>query len=208
MEFWYYILFPLLMIPFYARSARVRWTSIGIVVLVLCLLALNPNYYALFVVWLMGVAARRLHFPFRHSSVAFGLLALALVNSRIGFGPSHLRDLLIGVGCMLVIVSVHNGGGGITYGAALSKKMADFSYSLYCCHFPIVVFSVAILASRRDISVLSMQSRFLLATALTTFCLCATYGVSLFTEAKTTVYRKHLKGLIGNANRAEQSLCP
>jgi peptidoglycan/LPS O-acetylase OafA/YrhL len=207
MEFWYYILFPLLLIPFYARAARVRWTSIGILVLVLCLLAMNPNYYALFVVWLLGVAARRLHFPFRNSSVAFGLLALTLVNSRIGFGPSYLRDLVIGVGCMLVIVSVHNGGGGIACGAALSKKMANFSYSLYCCHFPIVVFSVAILASRRDVSMLSMQSRFLIAAALTTFCLCASYGISLFTEAKTAFFRNRLKSVMPAAIRATPKPC-
>jgi len=199
MEFWYYLLFPLLLIPFYARSVRTRWTSVGVLMLVLGLLAVNPTYYALFVVWLLGVAARRLYVPFRNSAVAFGLLALALINSRFGLGSSYLRELFIGVACMLVIVSVHNGGAGFQLGAALSKKMADFSYSLYCCHFPIIVLFTAILASRQDISSLSMPSRFIFAAVLTALCLGASYGVSLLTEANTAFFRDRLKLIMHTA---------
>jgi peptidoglycan/LPS O-acetylase OafA/YrhL len=131
MEFWYYILFPLLLLPFFQGCAKLRWKSIGFLVPVLVLLAVNgPDYYALFLVWLLGVAARRVSFSFRNSTMAFVLLLIALMNSRIGAGSGYVRNLLVGVGTTVVVIAVLNGGWGITCGAALSKRMANFSYTL------------------------------------------------------------------------------
>jgi len=197
-EFWYYLLFPLLLLPFFLKEAKSRWLCILTLVLLIVLLSRNMYYLALFVVWLMGVAARRIQIPFKNSALAFGALVLALVNSRIGMGSTYLQDLLIGMGCMMVIVAIQNGGRGIEWGAGFSKRMAGFSYSLYCCHFPALVFFVALLSRHRDVHALSWSGRLLLAGLVTAACIGLAYLVSVFTEARTAYFRNHLKGWLAS----------
>src|SRR5205814_4659966 len=128
-EFWYYILFPLLLLPFYAESRSSRLKYLGLLFPVVLLLATKPRYYALFVVWLLGVAARRINLPIRNSAFAFAVFCAALINSRVGIGSFYIRGLLVGLGAMLFIIAVMNGGRGVGGLAGFSKKMAGFSYT-------------------------------------------------------------------------------
>ena len=141
--------------------------------------------------------------PFRNSTIAFLLFLAALINSRIGFGSDYMRNLLVGLSTMLVIVTILNGGHGLAGKcfASVSKTMADFSYTLYCCHFSIVILFIAVLASSIDLETLSVSLRLLIATGLVGLCLASAYGLSRLSEARTPFFRKVLRKIVGTFNR-------
>ncbi len=153
-EFWYYVLFPCLacscLEPARFFQFRVRlWAGLcGLVVL-----ALLPRGMCLgFLVWLLGVVVWR----FRASSpqrfhrrlwVAFGLLfflaAMAYSKSaiwqlRLGLPEDLATGLTFGVlAVSLAWTPVPQSVPSVCIAAA--RRLADFSYSLYIVHFPVVL---------------------------------------------------------------------
>ncbi|MEI6336528.1 MAG: acyltransferase, partial [Methylococcaceae bacterium] len=166
MEFWYYFLFPALLLPFYIKSLQHRCISILLLIAIACLLSLNVEFYTLFLVWPLGVLIRRVRIPFCNTPFAFIVFFCLLFNSRYGYGSEYSRDLLMAIGCILVIASMLNGGYFPVFGAKFSKWAADFSYSVYCCHFPVITLVTAIIGINVNEATLTLSVRYQLFTGI------------------------------------------
>ena len=71
--------------------------------------------------------------------------------------------------------------------------MAGFSYSLYCCHLPALALAMSYLILHCDLSTMTAPQRYLVAAMFTGGCLVMSFGVSLFTEARTASIRAFAK---------------
>jgi peptidoglycan/LPS O-acetylase OafA/YrhL len=202
MEFWYYLLFPLLLLPWSRLPLPRRLGAAALLVAVGVLLARNTSFYTYFLIWLLGVAARTVRLPRLPSWAAFGLLGGTLAASRAAICPGYAGDLLVGLACMLVLVSVGEGGWFPQWGAAGSKRLADFSYSLYCCHFPVAAFGTALFLSPAHASAWPVAGRAAAGLSLAALCLAVSFAVSRITEARTAGIRAWLKRVLPFPDRS------
>lgn len=193
MEFWYYLIFPLVVIPFYTKFLHIRLLSIIALIPILYLLSLNIEFYILFTVWLLGVFARKVKLPIYSTVPAFFVLLLFLINARFGFGNNYIRDLLVGLGCVLIIAAVLNGGYFPKFGHVLHKRFSDFSFSVYCFHFPVVAFILAYLNINVNQSTLPIAERYALFLIICVFSLGLSFMLSRITEAHTPRIRDLIK---------------
>jgi len=144
-EAWYYLLFPLILLPL--RSFRTPTASAAIMLtLGLLICVVLPQTMVLSgSLWLMGVALFLFNRYVNVSRRACAITALIAVPLFVGclwrartLGSTSLEsDLSVGIsfsillGCLIRIESAPK------FTAALSKKFADFSYTLYLTHFPL-----------------------------------------------------------------------
>jgi len=154
-EFWYYILFPLMAVaaaqigehPTVTR--RIACALIAVMVLLFVPFSMLPGY----VVWLFGVtvfAARRSlgAFAARNfyaaATAAFGLFAVLLAFSRMRVIPGvdwGVPDLLLGIAfatvCAVLVSRPERSAESRL--DRISDGLAQFSYTLYLSHFPLVM---------------------------------------------------------------------
>jgi peptidoglycan/LPS O-acetylase OafA/YrhL len=193
MEFWYYVTFPLLLIPLYAQTWNKRVIYLFALAPILYLLSLNGEFFALFAVWLLGVFSRKIRLPIKNTLLAFFFLTLFLANARFGYGGQYIRDLLVGAGCTLVIAAILNGGFFPLTGSNFSKTASGFSYSVYAFHFPIIALTVSAMQFNVNESTTSIAYRYTAFILVCLLCIGISYVLSRITEARTLDVRDFLK---------------
>jgi len=192
-EFWYYLAGPLLFVLIFAPT---RWRLLpGVGALALLVWFLPASILIYFLVWLLGDA---LYFANRRALVPLWvsliLFALSFSVARLQWlNIPYLSDLLIGVSFALVINSAARGSRRLP-GHGLSRKAADFSYSVYLCHFPFLVFALSAFYSATGTGL--QGPRTLLSSGLFLLMLVLAYVwaflVSLATERQTPRIRQWL----------------
>lgn len=140
-EFWYYVLFPLLVTGLGGPGARSVPSRIVCLALLGAGLALLPPALLLGgVVWLLGALASRLPAPRSRAAllVALPLFVATLVLSKRLTSPGG-SDLLVGLGTTALVLTLPRDVAPWprSMGAAVARA-ADMSYSLYLVHFPLV----------------------------------------------------------------------
>lgn len=141
-EFWYYLLFPLLLVILrkdYSNKA-IYLTIIGLLFYWLPIHILEG-----FIVWMFGVIAfhinRKNYLNKKLAPIFFLMFGLALSMSRVSGGISNewIEDIIIG-GVFSLIISCQFKFGNIN---EVIKKgiqiLSDISYTLYLFHFPLVI---------------------------------------------------------------------
>lgn len=191
-EWWYYLLFPLILFAL-RSSAAVRVIAIS------CLAALcwmlTPYILVLFGVWLIGVVGWRfnqcqlLSWKFSLFLFASSLFAMRL---EVGLFP-FAHQYLLGIGFALLLNSLSKIQLRFPV-KHLSRRLADFSYTLYLVHFPVLLLTIAML-----FSISNRTTRFEVTfSTLVWFLLVVSVAfgvswlVSLTTEAKTPQIRAWL----------------
>ena len=157
-EFWFYTLFGCLAAALAGRGAR-RWAAVGVAVVVA--VAIGPKLLFLAGVWAMGAAAflvrgRALRRPW----LSLAVFVASLVVSRLWRGEPGMAvwaaialDHLVGLAFAWTLLSWRERPLGLLRRAApFNRYVADFSYSLYLIHFPLMLFVVAGLASLLGLS--------------------------------------------------------
>lgn len=191
-EWWYYLLFPLILGCLQGRIlSQVFQVAL---VAVLCWL-LTPYILILFGVWLLGAVGWRLnHRRWVSPLVALPIFLAGLILMRLEidlFPFAH--QYVLGFSFALLLNSFAQSQNQWPLGIT-SKWLADFSYSLYLIHFPVVLLVISALFTATE-----RVTRFELTFA--TACLyvgvvltayLASFCVSLFTEAKTRPIRNGL----------------
>lgn len=152
-EFWYYTLFPAILLTFRGQSWAGRLAHAALAVLVAWLV--GPAILLLFPAWLVGSAIRyapplglpgwavRLATWFAGAGIAAALLAIA---SRV-VGRGLTADyLLAGAFGLWVYLAAHDGRPAEAARAwrayaRFAAWLAGFSYTLYLVHVPVLVFA-------------------------------------------------------------------
>jgi peptidoglycan/LPS O-acetylase OafA/YrhL len=212
-EFWYYISFPLLILPFarrYGILARVGGFALGLALVVA--LSGPGNWFAFgFVLWSIGAFAMRVSRPvIRSRGLSLALFALAIVVIRLvvrgpllaehpGIGPAaDLSAALLFANLLLAFRDAPQEGF-----SALRWKfhapLADFSFSLYAIHMPLVIFAragVGHFVGREWAAQLATGENYAVALGLTATVVACAYGFSRVTEARTGAVRRALRGVL------------
>ena len=191
-EWFYYLTFPLVL-AWATGLQRQGWTIRPIAIGALAILAfawLFPKYLAYYPIWLMGVVAKlvALRRPLSRcwAYAALAALPVLLTLARPHSYPALLTDSLIGI-ALAVILCNPDIASGPRLLSRFSTKMAEFSYSLYVVHFPLLVLLVALL-TRTSVMVERLSPN-ALAFGLFFASLVLAYGfawvLSQITERKT-----------------------
>jgi peptidoglycan/LPS O-acetylase OafA/YrhL len=209
-EFWYYVTFPLLLMPFarvYSAAARFGGFTIGCALF--GALSLPQSWFAFgFVLWTMGAFATRAPRPFIRSRwLALALYAVVVIFIRLAVrGPlllanpwmSPVADFAGAALFLNVILAFRDGPkeGFSFLRFELHKRLADFSFSLYSIHMPILILAraaVAVAMGRDWASELAKPVNYVVAAVVMAATCLAAYGFSRVTEAKTGAARRALR---------------
>jgi peptidoglycan/LPS O-acetylase OafA/YrhL len=198
-EFWYYIVFPALIL------ATATWVGIRLRILYACLalfllwfIGLQLSFY--FLIWLVGALVGRLPRPTRFKSAfpvltwSAGLIFVdALAWSRTHrLSPDLLTDYIVAFYFALwlytlLLGSREDASPVYAYGA---KKLAGFSYTLYLTHFPALLLLRGLLNPRGNWQPDPLHLAYAFGIGLV--ILSFAYWVAEFTEARTARVRNRL----------------
>lgn len=198
-EFWYYLLFAILLIVVLAGSPsgkRLAWAAVGVAIF----LMVGRDIALLFLVWLAGAGVGVLHdwkVKSRLSAIpgwsVYGCVCLCLVGlllARIRVPAGLLSDFLVSAAFLpIMYVLVEAGGATLNQPYAnVAKLLASFSYTLYVVHLPFLIFLRTLLGRiprwQPDLS------HAVLGVALAGFVLTYAIMISRVTEARTEAVRR------------------
>lgn len=159
-EFWYYVLFPLVVFSIgIAGSGKILWRSLAVILALALAWWLPEDVLYGFMIWMMGVAVYLLQ-PWLRSlrSSTVGLIAMSgflLFCLSLGYSKSARLveyiaidpDFLVGLAfSVLCLALTYRSFPEIRYPliARFSRSLSEMSYSLYISHFPIVIFIASV----------------------------------------------------------------
>ena len=200
-EFWYYLIFPLLLFAVISNRTAIRWLSRCVAVLILLFVGKTISLY--FLIWLTGAAINLLPRPAARSAtlpiIASAFFFVSLVVSRTPRLDSagFVTELLLGLATAGLIYAILAGRRQITTDTIYSRiagELAGFSYTLYLVHLPLLVFISSRLAQahRWQPTARTVVSGLLIGAA----ALIYAGTVAYFTERRTDVVRRRLTRLI------------
>ena len=149
-ETWYYVLFPLLVIAVGTKSWRKCAASTVAAAALACLVGGPIMLY--FVIWLLGVAGSRIEL--RTGSAGRVVLFLAFASAALYFRmygknddmgyDAFPQDLLFSILFILFLTSMQvrlpSPGPALAAAKRVAKYFADFSFTLYVIHVPLIGF--------------------------------------------------------------------
>jgi peptidoglycan/LPS O-acetylase OafA/YrhL len=202
-EFWYYLLFPCLVVAGFGRGLARRAIH-GLAAAAIALLV-GERILLYFLIWLFGVgafltppnAALARRGLIRSAALAGtgAVLLVLLAAGKLHPLPQPAGDMAVGIVCaVLVYLFAHTPSADVQIEKSLFGKLAHlsagFSYTLYLAHLPALVFLCAWLARR-------WQPDFvhgLYGLAITAGVLAYAFALSRVTEARTGWVRRALFG--------------
>lgn len=215
LEFWFYSVFALASYVYVSRGRVGR--AMSVLALAIMLVFLGKDFAAYMGLWLIGVCAafapwRSIERPLLAGAGLLGVLVAARVfQDAMRQIPSGiwLRDYCVAISFGWVLVSMRSTGSRLLgASASFNKFMADFSYSLYLIHFPLMLFLLGALHatgafdgvargySPTSPEGLSIQALVIVATYMFAWLF------STVTERRTPWVRAKLKALVGGAATA------
>ena len=216
-----FVVFALLMLPRSAcYSAGARWGGLVLGLAIFCALALSPSYFMFGAfVWLLGALTRVAPRPLIRSKWLALVVWLAAVSAirlvtRGAIVDDHPRkELLDAINALLfanilLTLRFDTGEGFSWCRARFHHALADFSYTLYATHMPILVFLWALIAAFAGDAwrmQLATPTHYAVATGALLFCMACAWLMSRFTEARTGAVRAWLRRVAPGARSAEKS---
>jgi peptidoglycan/LPS O-acetylase OafA/YrhL len=208
-EFWYYICFPLLLLPL-ARNypALFRWAGFALGAAIFVYLAAASVWFRFgFALWVMGALATLPRRPLIASRWASLLLYLAtlIVIRLVIRGPlvenhpwiQDLSDTIASlVLCNLLLTARWSPETGWNWlRPSYHHTFADFSFSLYSIHMPFLIFYRALSDSVMGpawTQALATPAHWVLLFVVIGSIVAISYGFSRLTEAHTGAARRYL----------------
>lgn len=184
-EMFFYIIYGLIYYkvakPGLGRKNRLLWGGAAFVFLIS---AGNEMASYLFI-WLLGVLAYKLRKNHRLGGYGYILIPFIFYVSIGIMTPGYWQDLLFAI-AVVAFLSLSDGNGR---GIDVNKFFANFSYSLYAIHLPIIFFSFAVFWDDN-------LSIFLFASLVTISTVVVSFIFSLPFEKKRYVLRAYLKSIL------------
>jgi peptidoglycan/LPS O-acetylase OafA/YrhL len=200
-EFWYYLAGPILFRLFYAKLPRQIIFCLGALAGIIWFLPGVMLVY--FLVWLLGALVYLVNVrPLLPTWISLVLFLGCFSIGRLQWvKPPYLGDFLIGISFALLINSA-SGKLWRMQGHILNRKAADFSYSVYLCHFPFLVVVLSALYQGAGIGIRGPRTSLFMWLAFSILALVYLwcYLVSLITERRTPRIRALLHRLLAGEN--------
>jgi peptidoglycan/LPS O-acetylase OafA/YrhL len=213
-EFWYYILFPLILIPLWSRDRAAASGFLMLAAAMIVCIALPRTMVFSGSIWLMGAAVyifdRNVALP-RTAYCAIGwisaaLFGLTLFVTRTG-EPGLRSDLLVGVTFSALLAALVRSASANGPIVAMSRHLANFSYTLYLTHFSLAALLACLVLKNRRLE--PSPSAFLLFASAVVLLLIYSYGVSLLFENNTQAVQAYfLRRLRKRSPVADRVLSP
>jgi peptidoglycan/LPS O-acetylase OafA/YrhL len=201
-EFWYYLIFPFLVLAIFAERSVTRWSNAGAAALIFVFVGKPITLY--FVIWLTGAAINLLpQIPVGRGRLACTLAGACFVFSLVvgrvvKDAPTFEADLFLGLAASgLIYAMLANRRRHECAGLYLrtARGLARFSYTLYLVHLPLLVLVAACLnESRWQPGVLSLAGVVLIGGG----ALCYASVVARLTEFHTGALRERLTALVSS----------
>ncbi|MGG3564215.1 acyltransferase [Neobacillus rhizosphaerae] len=227
-EFWYYMLFPLLLGVFIKQRKVSKLTYLLLSLGIITTIGISMNSY--FTIWLIGtfvLLSPKINFFTQRffSILALLLLFIAmpvhpLVMTGRLFADKQLKDLMdlfgvnlfIGLAFGFLIYTLLHGKSNkrnvnLIWLGKLSKLIASFSFSLYLIHYPIIN-TIYYWCAKNGFSGLQPNITSVLVEMFIVLLICLiAFLFSKYTEAKTHIVRKYLETkitlyILSHRNRA------
>lgn len=210
-EFWYYITFPLLLLPFarmYSPLTRAIGFALGLALFIA--LAIPTSWFLFgYGLWALGALATLAPRPFIRSRwISLAIYVALLIAIRFLVRGPYLRafpplqdiaDIASAILFANVMISLRFGPseGWAPLRADLHKRLADFSFSLYCVHTPVLLLMRAAVDrlygddqwARR----LATPEHWMVMAAAMIVSIIIGFVFSRFTEAHTNAARRALR---------------
>lgn len=216
-EFWYYILFPLLLLPFaraYSEHVRLAGFACGFALAVI--LSLPSGHFPFgFAIWALGALVARTSRPILRSkwlSLALFIAVATIVRLAVR-GPlldaypliQYAADAATAASFANLLLALRFAERGFaSCRLPLHRELSNFSYSLYAIHMPIVFFFWAgtnHIFGKDWHRLLPTSSHWAAAAALIATSQMAGYALSRATEAHTGAFRRLLHSFFGWVDR-------
>jgi peptidoglycan/LPS O-acetylase OafA/YrhL len=200
-EFWYYVMFPLLVLVIARRGSRKARIAAALATIAI-IIALPPIIVAYGSIWLMGVAAVALYERGKLPAVLLAVMgavvmAGTIAGSKLVPSPSDtaifVEDAALGLGFALMLPRLAAGTHALG-----TVWLARMSYSLYLTHYPFFVFTVWALSIKPVEPDADSLLRF---AGLTCAALILAFGMYYVFERNTPALREFLAGLFSPASR-------
>ena len=212
-EFWYYITFPLLVI-FFAKNYSLQFRVVGFIaglLLFIFLLAPESWFGFGFILWGMGAFATMAPRPLLRSRLlsfvllasVFILIRLLVRGAAVEAHPLISRGAdLIAAGAFVNLLLAFRDGANAGFQILKSdwhKILADFSFSLYAVHMPILIFMRAAsdqFFGERWVLQLAEFGNYVLATSVIGLTILGAFLFSRMSEARTAQLRRRLRAFV------------
>lgn len=200
-EFWYYILFPCLVLIIVAKKKSTK--VINAMLFILISLFVGQHIMLYFLIWLLGALIPFIKkITIKNKLVVTTLMIISsviLVRSLMypASSATFLLDFRVGLACALFIyciVSFYNDI-QVIHKFNLAKHLASFSFTLYLAHYPLANIILTWLVSPLwPFEETSILIKIILATLVLTYA----WGLALLTERHTDTLRKIVKNRMLN----------
>lgn len=204
-EFWYYVMFPLLVCTLWPGTTR-RARALSALAMLAVMAGVGWNISRYFLIWLMGAGLNlvpRLGSDKRRRLIGAGLLlfpvALALSYARLGIlHHSYPNDLVVGASAAALIYALLHVRAQSVSGwySCTAGELAGFSYTLYLAQLPVLVFLKALILphSRWNVGAGSFAAYLAIIAVVTAYA----WFVARSTEARTDVVRRRVSALLAS----------
>jgi peptidoglycan/LPS O-acetylase OafA/YrhL len=209
-EMWYYITFPLLLLPLSrAYSPCVKLTGFACGALAIIFMSIPEGFFLFgYGVWALGALIRVAPRPLIKSAwLSLGVFLATTALMRLGArGPlvaahpfvSTLADAAVASTFANLLLSLRFAADGGLFAnlSPIHRRLSDFSYSLYATHAPLVFFvwaGAGSLLGQDWYKQLPKPLHWTLTFALIAGAVAIAYGFSRLTEARTKQLRDFLR---------------
>lgn len=223
-EYWYYVAFAFLIMPFapaYSRPARLAGLVAGVALTAAMSWTLSYHLFG-FALWGLGVVAARLAQPLMRTRAPAVLLFLAIsIGMRLFLRHSLIEIWWIGgLADAAVALAFANLLLTLRFDVRplwrwcdwpVHRALSDFSYSLYALHMPVVVFLCAAAQHLLGFgfrSAPTSAAHWLVFLATLFAAIGASWAFSRFTEARTDSVRRAARALLERRDHAQVTGAP
>ncbi len=217
-EMWYYVTFPLLLLPFATAYPRtIRFAAFGLGALAATIMSIPESFFLFgYGAWAIGAFTRLAPRPMIKSTLlSLGIFLITVTVMRLAArGPiivahpiiTTLADLAVVAtfANLLLTLRFSDENGLFAEIGSIHHRLSDFSYSLYATHAPLVFFvwaGVGSLLGRDWYKQLPTPLHWTLAFAVIVSAISLAYFFSRLTEARTRQFREFLRGAIAGTGR-------